>query len=72
MGEGVANYYYLWLMRQSSHTAGEQLWADEAVCIFMPKTVILQIWTAKTWQREASDRLEETHYVQFVPINMKA
>lgn len=58
-------------MQQSSNTAGEQLWEGEAVYIFMPKRVILQIWTVKIWQREASD-LREGHYVQFVPINMKA
>lgn len=46
-------------MQQSSNTAGEQLWEGEAVYIFMPKRVILQIWTVKIWQREASDHLEK-------------
>lgn len=59
MGEGVAKYYYLWFMWQSSNTAGEQLWEDETVCIFRPRRVIIQIWTVKIWQCEASDHLEK-------------
>lgn len=59
MGEGAANSYYLWFMQQSSYTSAGQLWEDGAVCILIPKRVILKIWTAKTWQCEASDHLEK-------------
>ena len=58
-GRKVANSYYLWCMQQSLYTSAGQLGEDEAVCIFIPKRVMLQIWIAKIWQNWASDHLEK-------------